>query len=360
MPTSSVAPVARHSCGVHSGWTGMIVFRCERIDHRLGRKLSDPPRRVPAMNKMLASLKRLRQSVTTLAAAGWSEGEAIDGLDELFAIEQQLAAVRLSMVNDLIASKVPARQAATSAAAWLGGVLHISHCAAGKMIRLAKALPATTPETGNALAAGKITVDQAAAIVQAVNRLPEACKSQGEAHMLGLASELDSAQLRNAGLHLHDEVDAAGARQRRGERLAARARRRAARRGLHLSDVDGDDMVHLSGRMEPATADVLRAALDPDRVPDSSDQSTETRPPAADPRTPAARRLDALRDICLSALAETSTGDSSRPGADHRRPATAKPARSDRRRSRRQRRRQPKKHPAAGVQRAGSVRGNRR
>jgi len=313
------------------------------------------------MNEMLASLGQVRDTVGALDSTSLSDPEVVDGLAEVFALEQQLAAVRLSMINDLVARKVPKRRSATSAAAWLGATLRISHYAAGKMIRLARALPLSTPGIRDALAAGEINVDQAAVVVQAVSRLPEACRPRGETHMLGLVSELNSAQLRKVGIHLHDEVDAEGARLRRREVLAARTRRDKARRGIHLSQVDGDTMVVVRGRMERATADIVRAALDPFRAPhdspDAADPPAAARLAAADRRTPAARRLDALKEMCLFVLAEKPTrGEGLRAVRDSDRHAVAAAGKSERRRSRRQQRHQSKKRPPASVRRSSGVR----
>jgi hypothetical protein len=122
--------------------------------------------------------------------------------------------------------------------------------------------------------------------------------------------------------------------------MFARKERRDAECGITLSRVDSDDLWQIRGRMNPETAAVIRAAIDPlcsprrhREVPmpdldlsignareslghnagvsvDSSDSSADgaavigdDREPMADLRTAARRRLDALKDVCLLALA---------------------------------------------------------
>jgi hypothetical protein len=322
------------------------------------------------MNETLARLIDVQGAARVASLSSWSDRDLVDGVAEVFALEQALAAARLSIIGELVERKVPKRVAATADGPWLAGALQVSRYAAGKMVRLAKALRTEAQGTREVLAAGAISVEQAAVIVTAVRQLPEMHRPEGETHMLRLAETLTAAQLREAGLRLFDEVDPQGAQERREVSASAGKRRRARSRGLTLSQADEDAMVLLHARMESETADVIRAALDPlcelaAAGPDPTG-TTETSTPddkssisdrsAADLRTPAARRLDALEKVCRTVIAaRTQTDPSLRPthGSSG---SSGSASRSDRRRdARRDRRQRSKKRPPVDLRRTDTV-----
>jgi hypothetical protein len=322
------------------------------------------------MNETLARLIEVRGAARAASLSTWSDRDLVDGLTEVFALEQTLAAARLSIIGELVERKVPKHVAATTDGPWLAGALQVSRYAAKKMVRLAKDLRTEAQATREVLAAGDISVEQAAVIVTAVRQLPDVHRPEGETHMLGLAETLTAAQLREAGLHLYDKVDPEGAQDRREASASAAKRRGARSRGLTLSKADDDAMVLLRGRMESETADVIRAALDPLCEPAAArpdptgttepstpgDKSSPSDRSAADLRTPAARRLDALEEVCRTAVAaRTRTDPSPRPANDRSGPS-GDASRSDRRRdTRRNRRQRSKKRPPADLRRKGAV-----
>jgi hypothetical protein len=322
------------------------------------------------MNETLARLIDARGAARVASLSSWSDRDLVDGVAEVFALEQALAAARLSIIGELVERKVPKRVAATTDGPWLAGALQVSHYAARKMVRLAKALRTEAQGTREVLAAGDISVEQATMIVTAVRQLPDIYRPEGETYMLRLAETLTAAQLREAGLRLYDEVDPQGAQERREVSASAGKRRGARSRGLTLSQVDQDAMVLLRGRMESETADVIRAALDPlcepaAARPDTTgttetsmpnDKSSTSDRSAADLRTPAVRRLDALEEVCRSVIAARTRTDPSPQPTHGRSGSSGAASRSDRRRdARRDRRQRSKKRPPADLRRKDTV-----
>src|SRR5438045_2567536 len=73
----------------------------------------------------------------------------------------------------------PPRAGAAKTPTWLADKLCLSYHAAAAMVRLAELLDGPARETGAALAAGQITVDQAEVVADAVRRLPDPARPAG-------------------------------------------------------------------------------------------------------------------------------------------------------------------------------------
>ncbi len=129
--------------------------------------------------------------------------------------------------------------AASSTAAWLAHATRQTRGAAAATMALGRGLEAH-PATRDALAAGRICVDQARAIIDAVDKLPDtldrALVAKAEAHLLGLARDHHAKELTGFGKHLFEVIapDEADAR----EAALLEAEEAAAARACHLTMVD--------------------------------------------------------------------------------------------------------------------------
>jgi hypothetical protein len=230
----------------------------------------------------------------------WTLGdeELLAEFTELHRIEAQVAALRLARLSELDSRGIPGQRGATSTVSWLRSVLLISAKAAARMLGLARGLR-TAPATAAALTAGEVNVEQAHAVVETLKELPDDVKpevvEQVEAAMLEHAAVLEPAQLRVVGeralAHMAPEV----AEETDRKAMEAAEARAIQRRGLHLSPDDAGG-VTVRGSLDPESAAIVKAALDPLTKPNRSDDG------GLDGRTAPQRRADALVEVCRRML----------------------------------------------------------
>ncbi|HEY7176492.1 MAG TPA: DUF222 domain-containing protein [Micromonosporaceae bacterium] len=227
---------------------------------------------------------------------------AIDGV--------QRAITRLTGVLALLAREaggraMPARVGAVSTVTWLRDQLRISVGEARSLVTLGEILDRRT-SLADGLSNGAVTASQANAIGRIVTDLPcdvePALVDKAEEILIGYASHFEPAILRRLGdrilRHVAPDLDDERLR-RRLEREAAHARQR---RGFTMSN-DGMGGIRLSGTLDTESAAMIEAAIDPLTAPvrDAVGEN-DTR----DTRTAAARRADALVEVCRLAM---RTGD---------------------------------------------------
>ena len=124
---------------------------------------------------------------------------------------------------------------------------------AHERVRVGRALHrGRLPAVAAALAAGEISYEHAAAIVQGLGELPPAVAGAGEQAALGLARALDPAATRRAVAHLRYALDP--------DREDERAQRQHARRGLDINPTF-EGMVALNGLLDPEAGETVRAAI---------------------------------------------------------------------------------------------------
>ena len=159
--------------------------------------------------------------------------------------------------------------------------------------------------THRAMLAGRVSPEQAAVIVDAVDRLPldADTRERGEAVLLDESTRLNATDLAKAARHLVEVADPDKA-ERKAEKDLDRADR-AAHHGRFLSIVeDGAGGVRLRGRGTVEDAAVLKAALLPLTKPQPAlDPADPDCGQAADPRDHGARLWDALVEVAQHALA---------------------------------------------------------
>ena len=196
----------------------------------------------------------------------------------------------MAALAQLDAQGVGVAAGATSTAAWLRDRHRISGGAAHRAVRLATALHGDCVETGQALAAGVVNVEQARIITTAVESVPVEVKAKAQTHLIGQAATFGPKELGRLAERIV-EVVAPDVADALAERQLVRAEQRAyLDRDFTVTDLPGTNRVRLHGWLDREDAAHLRAALDPLTRP----QTTKDIP---DERSPGQRRADALIEI---------------------------------------------------------------
>ncbi len=241
----------------------------------------------------------------TLWAAKTSE-ELVVTVAELEAARAHLAGLEASVLAEVKTRKIPKKELAWgSTSDWF---THLAGMQRGEGHRTVKQAPILVTErtaTHAALLAGKVSPEQAAVIVAAVEKLPldTAVRAHGEEVLLGEAARLNATDLAHVAKRLVHVVDPDKA-ERDAEKALDREDR-AAHLGRFLSITeDGAGGVRLRGRGTVEDAAALKAALLPLTKPapavDVEDPDCEV---VQDPRDHGARLWDALVQACEHALA---------------------------------------------------------
>ena len=198
---------------------------------------------------------------------------------------------------------LPRRQDATSAVAWLRDLLRITPAEARLLVALGETLDGR-PTLADAVVAGTVNAGQASAIGRVLADVPAeepALVDKVEAILVHDARQFEPTILRQLGervlAHLNPEL--ADARLR--DRLEREEKQARQRRGFTLSS-DGLGGTRISGVLDSESAAIVGAAIEPLAKPMRGDDGPDL-------RTPAARRADALVDVCRLALASGGLPD---------------------------------------------------
>ena len=217
-------------------------------------------------------------------------------MPELLGLRADLETTRARLDAQLLAAtrEVDGRGAAVatgaaSTAAWLRHKLLLHPGAAKAEVALAKDLDGELTETGQALRAGEVTRDQAAAVATAMRALPgavdPATRRLAEHWMLTEAAQFDVAAMHKLGRHLVQVVD-----PDRGAALERDEARHAARQELTLTH-GADGSRRFRGQLGPEGGALLDAALAAVSGPRPAQDGTP------DPRTPGQRRAEGLLEL---------------------------------------------------------------
>ncbi|NYH41698.1 hypothetical protein HNR22_001425 [Micromonospora jinlongensis] len=240
---------------------------------------------------------------TDTAAWPLSDDELVAALDAAHRLEQRLAAVTLALVREIDGRGTARAQGASSTAVWLRERLRLTVPAARRLVDLAAALDTGNPGIRQALADGRVTLDQARVIADTVTTVHTSAGAQVADKAVGVltdwAGQFDPTLLRKLGTRILDHVapDIADAAARAA--LDAEAARATRDRHLTLSE-QTDGRLRLSGTLDAEAAALLRAAIDPLSAPAGPD----------DNRCAGQRRHDALADVCRLALRTGELPDS--------------------------------------------------
>ena len=230
--------------------------------------------------------------------------------EELVAVVEQIEAARaaLAAVQAGAVAEADARDLAThtlhygSTGDWLTHLGGLRKGEGRRLVARAHALTGSLTGTREAMAAGRVSPEQADIIVRSVEVLPSgaAVRARGERVLVGQAGSLDATDLARTGRHLVHVVDP-DAEDRRLERQLAREER-AAHHDRYLSiTADGAGGVRVKGRGTAEDGALLKAALLPLTAPAPA-VDDEQGDVVHDPRDAGARMWDALVQVAQHAL----------------------------------------------------------
>jgi Domain of unknown function (DUF222)/HNH endonuclease len=245
------------------------------------------------------ALTQLRAGIAGLAARpvySLSDTELADTVAAVHAAGSRCAAIVAGLVREAQGRDLPHQHGAASAVAWLRDLLRIAPADARTLVSLGEVLE-QRPGLADAVVDGAVNTAQAAAIGRVLADVPHSepgLVDKVETILIGHATQFEPTILHRLGdrvlAHLNPEL----ADQRLRDRLDREQAHAQQRRGFTLSP-DGLGSVRLSGILDVEGAAIIGAAIQP--------LTTPIRDAAGpDLRTPAARRADALIDVCHLAL----------------------------------------------------------
>jgi len=256
-----------------------------------------------------------------LAGPVWSlsDGELAGEVAGVFTVMQKLAARFVSLLGEAGGRQLAQELGAANLTAWLTSSLAMSGAEASRWVKLVKLLP-QAPVAAEALTAGEVNLEQARVIAQTVADLPREVGEQGKARAGDVLTKLAVQQrLRPEVLGKHREMIlelvAPELAEDQLRKDLERAERSAHERREFTLSPYGEGEYRVRGVLDAEMAAIVNAALDPlsaPRTPTPSaaadDGDVLDRPAGSalgtqpDLRSAAARRADALTDICRRIL----------------------------------------------------------
>lgn len=204
--------------------------------------------------------------------------EVAETVVELRRAQARIAAAEARVLAQAERLDIAQHANATSTATWLRSELRLTPRHAKQAVALAKALDTGTyPATATALATGELQVDQAHAIVDSVDALPDQLMAEerlrGESHLVKLGRSHDAKQLRRLGKHLLEVIDPEGADRKLADQLEAEEATAARATSFTLVD-DGHGKAHGRFTVSSLHGEMLRKLLQsfanpqlPDAIP---------------------------------------------------------------------------------------------
>jgi hypothetical protein len=247
----------------------------------------------------------LSDGVDALAARGsWSLSDAqltdaqlTDAIRGVQSLVTRLTGVLAGLAREADGRALPTRNGAVNTVTWLRDQLRISIGEARALVTIG----ATMHRRGavaDAISSAAITPSQATAIASTLADLPADAEpsvvDKAETMLIGYASEFEPAILRRLGTRVLRHVAPDLDDERLRQRLEREARHARQRRGFTMSS-DGLGGVRVFGTLDTEAAAIIGAAIEPLSRPIRDDNEPDS-------RTPAARRADALAEVCRLAL----------------------------------------------------------
>lgn len=243
-------------------------------------------------------------SFTSTSVCGLSDNALRESAVDLQRIVSVATAALSTVIHESHARDLPGRDGATSTVAWLRDLLRVTAAEARSLIAVGEILDARIT-LANAVSAGVVNVGQVLAIGHVLDDVPAdepALVDEVEGVLVEHAQQFEPTILRRLGQRVLAHVNPELADQRLRDRLEREEKHARQRRGLTMSP-DGLGGVRLWGVLDSEGAAIIRAAIEPLTAPlrDSG---------GPDPRTAAARRADALVEVCRFALRAGDLPDS--------------------------------------------------
>lgn len=251
---------------------------------------------------MLAEMAPVVEGLDETLWAARSDDELVAVVEQVERLRCSLAAVQAGAVAEAdVRGVAKSKLHYASTGDWLTHLAGLRKGEGRRMVVRAQALTGPLAATREAMAAGRVSPEQADVIVRSIEALPsgEVVRSRGELTLLNYAGRLDATELARSGRHLVHLVDPDGA-DRRLERQLDRDER-ACHRTRFLSIVsDGAGGVRVKGRGSAEDGAVLTAALLPLTSPTPAVDDEHGN--VLDPRDHGSRMWDALVQVAQHAL----------------------------------------------------------
>src|SRR5680860_1155433 len=217
---------------------------------------------------------------------------------EIERLRSTLAAVQAQVAVEIDATGAQKAEEYASSADYLTAVSGGRRGHGNRLLHTAREVTGERNATGDALAAGEISPEQAEVIVRVIDKLPTdtELREVAEKYLLQAAEELNATELRTVGDRLLEVLDPEGTAKRDEKALDKMERSAHLNRYLAIVE-DGIGGVRLRGRGTVEDAAVIKTALSSLSAPEPNtdpDCGLEGR----DPRDHGARTWDALVGAC--------------------------------------------------------------
>ncbi len=264
------------------------------------------------MDEALAVMEQAVLDCLSANVYSLPSAELVSRLDRVHAFSQQVAALELGLVREVDARGLPAAEGAHSTGAWLAHKWRVSPGTTARLVKLAKLVDSSAPQSGVALGEGRVNVEQVHVIASAVRELPVGHQPEGERFLLEQAAVFAPRDLGRLGERLLYVVDPEGAEQKAADQLAKDEARGYRDRTLSVFDIAGTSKVRISGWLDREGGAIIRAALDPLCAPrrDRDDARFNSRAGAG-----AGADLDAAADAGAGTDSDAGAGTGSGVGA---------------------------------------------
>lgn len=237
-----------------------------------------------------AALERLEEALgdlTELSMAGLAPADVTRLLDSLTTAHGRLAAATGRVVREADRRRLADQAGARNTPTWWAHRSRLTRGEAARVLGLAKRLDTDLHRpVADALAAGRLHVDQAGVIVHAVDALPDTVTTpvrvQARDHLLGAAAEHDARALRILGKRILDVIAPEVAESEEQKRLEEEEARAAAQARITFFD-DGHGQCHgrfrVPAHLGALLKDQLHAIASPRRHRSGDPRSGPKRPP---------------------------------------------------------------------------------
>ncbi len=240
----------------------------------------------------------LGAAVDALVAAQWwrcGQGAVGDAVVEVERQVARLGAARLRLLAEADARGVASQAGATSTGAWFAHATTSRRSVAGAHVGLAVAVNGPLAATGDALAAGALSVDHAGVIYRAMTKLPRdldaETRTRCEVFLVEQSAVFEPAEVAVMGTRMRRAL-----RDDEGRAADREEGRLLARESISLF-TDEDGAWHLRGVLAPESGAKLHAALDPLMAPAPAADGVRDTRPAGQRR---AHALTHLADVWLA------------------------------------------------------------